>query len=46
MSKVILLAQLTRELNLLLFFLAPISTIRGFLNKHLITEGLGLPTYS
>ena len=30
-SKVILMAQLTRELNLLLFFLAPISTIRRFL---------------
>ena len=31
MSKVVLVAQLTRELNLLLFFLAPIGTIRGLL---------------
>ena len=30
-SKVVLLAQLTRELDLLLFFLAPISIVRGLL---------------
>ena len=31
MSEVILVAQLTREFNLFIFFVAPINTIRGFL---------------
>ena len=31
MSKVVLLAQLTRELDLLLFFFSPISIVRGLL---------------